>query len=271
MIQINGHENSQKTEHVRSADEGLKDAYFGGFVDKLKSIQEPTTIIDYGCGEGKLLSAMKTLPDSALENISYVGVDLLTRCRYKSRLAAEKYGLGEKFRNEPEFLKPEAFLKKDFLADYAFFMHVLHEIELVCLPDIMYSLSRIIKNGGKIFILDQKELVEKERSFVLWDDKKDFEMLFKDSGFEPYARYFPTGSGKQLSSIEMKKVEDKCFTKEEAGRNCLAAYKAKQERLGKKRKTSGLSDEEYSEISIQYTNISEQIAEYERTFHSETN
>jgi|GEM_PF-2040654 len=93
-------------------------------------------------------------------------------------------------------------------------------------------------------------------------------MLFKDSGFKPYVRYFTTGSGKQLSSIEIEKVEDKYFTREDAGRNCLAAYKAKQNRLSEKRKTDRLSDEEYSEISIQYTNISEQIAEYERTLHS---
>lgn len=60
----------------------------------------------------------------------------------------------------------------------------------------IYSLFNKVKNGGKIFILDQKELIEKERSFVLWD------------------------------------------------------Y------------------EEHSEISIQYANISEQIAEYKKTPHS---
>lgn len=59
----------------------------------------------------------------------------------------------------------------DVIADYLFFMHVLHEIELIYLPDIIYSLYSKVKNGGKIFILDQKELVEEERSFVLWDDE----------------------------------------------------------------------------------------------------
>jgi HEAT repeat protein len=271
MRRVDDYENCHRSEHVRPADEGLKDAYFGIFVDKLKSIKEPTTIIDYGCGEGKLLSAMTTLPKSALKNISYIGVDLLTRCRYISGLAAEKYGLIEKLCKEPEFLKPEAFFKKDILADYILFMHVLHEIELVYLPKLIHSFSTKVKSGGKILILDQKELVEKERSFVLWDEEEDFEMLFKDSGFEPHVRYFETGSGKKLSSIEIEKVEDKCFTREDAGRNCLAVYKSKQAKLIEKRKTKGLSDEQYSEISIQYTNISEQIAEYDRALRSEMN
>ncbi|AKB44887.1 MULTISPECIES: hypothetical protein [Methanosarcina] len=85
-------------------------------------------------------------------------------------------------------------------------------------------------------------------------------MLFKDSGFKPYVRYFTTGSGKQLSSIEIEKIEDKCFTREDAGRNCLAIYKSKQAKLLKKRKMDGLNDAEYNEISVQYANISEQIA-----------
>jgi HEAT repeat protein len=258
-------ENYSRVEHVRPAEEGIKDAYFGIFVDKLKSIKEPTTIVDYGCGEGKFICALTTLPENAFRHISYFGVDISTRCRYISRLTAEKYGLTKKLKNEPEFLKPEVFSKKDITVDYIFFMHVLHEVRLVYLVDIIYSLSSKVKYGGKIFILDQKELVEEERSFVLWDDEKDFEMLFKDSGFKPYVRYFKTGSGKQLSSIEIEKVEDKCFTSEDAGRNCLAVYKAKQAKLMEKRKQSGLSDGEYSEISVQLANIVEQIAEYEIT------
>jgi len=269
MKEVCSDKKSQKIEHIRPATEGLKDAYFGAFVDKLKSVTEPITIIDYGCGEGKFLCTLKTLSEGVLRKILYIGVDISTKCRYISRLTAEKYGLTKELKNEPEFLKPEAFFKKDITVDYIFFMHVLHEIELVYLVDIIYLLSSKVKNGGKIFILDQKKLVEEERSFILWDDEKDFEMLFQDSGFKPFVRYFTTGSGKQLSSIEIEKVKNKHFTKEDAGRNCLAVYKAKQAKLMEKRKQSGLNDEKYSEISIQYANISEQIDEYERTIQSE--
>jgi HEAT repeat protein len=257
---------SQEIKLIQTGSEGIKDAYFGNFVDKIKSIKEPTTIVDYGCGEGKLLCAMKTLPKKALKNISYIGVDLLTRCRYLSRLTAEKHGLIKEFKNEPEFLKPESFLSKDITVDLVFFMHVIHEIRLIYLVDLIYSLSSKVKIGGKIFILDQKKLVEEERSFVLFDEVKDFKVLFNGSGFKPYVRHFPTGSGKQLISIEIEKVEDKCFTREDAGKNCLAVFEAKKAKLMEKRKRE-LTDKEYSEISIQFTNISEQIAEYERVLH----
>lgn len=255
-------------EHIRPAEEGLRDSYIGSFVDKLKSIREQTTIVDYGCGEGKFLCAMTTLPENAHKNISYIGVDLLARCRFLSRLAAEKHGLIEKFRVKPEFLKPAAFLKNDILVDYIIFMHVFHEIELVYLPDIIHMFSTRLKDGGKVFILDQKELVEVERSFVLWDEEEDFNTLFRDSGLNHHMRFFETGSGKKLSSIEIEKVENKCFSRADAGRNCLAVYKSKQAKLLERRKMHGLSDKEHSEISIQYANISEQITEYEKNVKS---
>jgi SAM-dependent methyltransferase len=268
MTQVDKKKDFSANKHVQSPEVGLKDAYFGGFVDRLKSASKPVTIVDYGCGGGKFLCALTTLPESALRNISYTGVDISTRCRYISKLTAEKQGLNKKFRRETEFLKPEAFSKMGVTVDYIFFMHVLHEVRLVHLADIIYSLSSKVKYGGKIFILDQKELVEEERSFVLWDDEKDFEMLFYNSGFKPYVRYFTTGSGKQLSSIEIEKVENSRFTREDAGRNCLAVYKAKQAKLMEKRKQSGLTDKEYSEISVQLANIVEQIAEYEKTIQA---
>ncbi|MDD1750296.1 MAG: class I SAM-dependent methyltransferase, partial [Methanothrix sp.] len=36
----------------------------------------PVRILDYGCGEGRLLFHMRSFPSNMLENISYTGVDL---------------------------------------------------------------------------------------------------------------------------------------------------------------------------------------------------
>ncbi|MCG7847560.1 MAG: HEAT repeat domain-containing protein, partial [ANME-2 cluster archaeon] len=142
----------------RPAEEGLKDPYIGSFVDRLKSIKEPTSIVDYGCGQGKLLCRLTTLPDVAIKNISFYGVDENTRCRYTSRLTAEKYGFFNSFKTEPEFLKPKDFYAKDIRLDYALLMHALHEIKLLDLIEIIYSISAKLKIGGQMFILDQREL-----------------------------------------------------------------------------------------------------------------
>ena len=87
-----------------------------------------------------------------------------------------------------------------------------------------------------------------ERSFVLWED---FKALFRGSGLEPHVS------------------KGGFFSRTDAGRNCL---ETKQDKLLERRKMDELSDEEYREINDQYTNISEQITEYEKainSFHSD--
>ena len=241
---------SQELPCGKPAEEGFTDTYIGGFVDRLKSIKESTSIVDYGCGQGKLLCALTTIPDVAIGNISFYAVDENTRCRYTSRLTAEKYGFFNSFKTEPEFLKPKDFYAKDIRLDYALLMHALHEIKLIDLIEIIYSISVKLKMGGQMFILDQRELIEKERSFVLWDDKKDFEDLFLDSGLEISQRFFNTGSDKKLSSIEVKKVKDDCFSREIVERNCMKVYESKKDTVSDRIDRKGISNDEHQELSI---------------------
>ena len=141
-------------------------------------------------------------------------------------------------------------------------MHALHEIKLLDLIEIIYSISAKLKMGGQMFILDQRELIEKERSFVLWDDKKDFEILFSDSGLEVSQRFFNTGSDKKLSSIEATKVQDNCFPKENVASNCLEVYNLKKRTVSEKIDRKEISDEKFQVLNILYSNISRQIDEY---------
>ena len=245
----------------RPAEEGLKDPYIGSFVDRLKSIKEPTSIVDYGCGQGKLLCALTTLQDVAIGNISFYAVDENTRCRYTSRLTAEKYGFFNSFKTEPEFLKPKDFYAKDIRLDCALLMHALHEIKLIDLIEIIYSISVKLKMGGQMFILDQRELIDPERSFVLWDDKKDFEDFFLDSGLEVSQRFFNTGRDKKLSSVEVIKVQDHCFPKKDVAINCLHVYELKEKKVSAMLKRE-ISDDEHQKLSILHSNISRQITEY---------
>jgi HEAT repeat protein len=247
------------------AEKGRKDPYIDKFVDKLKPIKEPTSIVDYGCGQGKLLCALTTLPDVAANNISYFGVDEKTLCRYISRLTAKNCGLFELFTNYPEFLKPKKFYAKDVRLDYAFLMHALHEIKLIDLIEIVYSISTKLKIDGMIFILDQRKLVEQERNFVLWDDKKDFETLFSNSGFEMFQRFIETSSGNKLSSIEAKKIQENCFPKEKVTENCLKVYESKKVIVSKMRNET-VDTEEHKNLSVRYANISDQIEDLKREF-----
>ena len=256
--------NKNKIGGAHPAEEGIVDPYIGMFIDRLKSITKPISIIDYGCGEGKLLCAMKSLPETTLGKISYIGVDIRTGYLFKTRLNAKKYGLCKLLRTKPEFIKPKDFFSKKIVADYILMVHTLHEIKLVDFIDITYHFSAKLNVGGRIFILDQRKLLEKERSFVLWD-RDDLKIIFSNSGLEPYWRPIDTKSGNKLSSIEIEKVKDNCFPKERVADNCLSAYQFKKEMISKKLSNNGLNDGDFKFLTFLYSNISIQIDEYNNT------
>jgi len=251
----------------KPAKEGSNDPYINTFMSRLRHIKEPTSIVDYGCGQGKLLCALKILPDVVVKNISYFGVDEKTLCRYISRLTCKKYKLDELFRNNPEFLKPKKFYSKDIKLDYAFLMHALHEIKLIDLIEIVYSISTKLKLNGMIFILDQRKLVEEERNYVLWDEN-DFETLFSNSGFEVYQSFPETKSGNKLSLIEAIKIQENCFPKETVKENCLKVYESKKVIVSNMR-NEAIDTEEHKNLSGRYADISVQIDDLKCKHHDE--
>ena len=248
-------------------EDGFTDSYFSIFVNKLISIKYPTSIVDYGCGQGKLLCALKNLNDAQLNNISYFGVDEKTQCRYISRLTAKKHGFFNLFREKPEFLNPKNFYAKNVRLDYAFLMHTLHEIKLINLIEIIYSISTKLKINGKIFILDQRKLTEKERDFVLWDKKEYFYTLFLNSGFEVSHIDFNTKSGNKLSLIEVEKFNDCCFSKEKVGENCLKVYETKKIMVSNMLDNKEISDDKHMHLNDLYTYVDRQINDLKRNYH----
>lgn len=244
---------------ARPAEEGMTDPYMKIYVDKLISITEPRTILDYGCGNGKLLCAMKKIP--SLKNISYIGIDNKSACRFRARLTAEKYGFFKSMGNQPEFLKPQDFFGKELLADYVFMMHTMHELRLVDLVDVIYHNSAKLKPGGWIYILDQRILVKKERDFVLWDTEKDLKTLFSDSGFESSWLPMDTGKNHKLCSVAAQKVKNDCFPKDKVAENCRAVYESKKERLLRKRKSE---EGNIGSLDSEIANITEQLDEYDK-------
>jgi len=83
-----------------------------------------------------------------------------------SELNARKYGLYEKF-HVAEFMKPDVFYAKKILADHVCMIHALHEIKLVDLVDVIYNISLKLREGGSFHIIEQRELLEKERKFCV--------------------------------------------------------------------------------------------------------
>ena len=243
---------------AHSPEDGKTDAYMGILVDKLKSISEPITLVDYGCGKGKLLSAMEGLPQHVRKYISYIGVDVRAEYLYRTELFARKKGYYDSLKTIPEFLNPDMFNSKDFLVDYVFVVHTLHEIELVNLIDVIYHISDKLNAGGQIFVLDQRQLIEPEGNYTLWDSN-DFETLYSDSGFKVSSMARDTKTEKKLVSVEIEKVEDNCFSIEKVKENCLSVYESKQDTILKQINLVEHGCTEYNSFCEQYTILGGQI------------
>jgi SAM-dependent methyltransferase len=236
---------------------GAQDPYFHIAIYEINKIRKPTVIVDYGCGYGKLLTPMKNLGADVLDNIHYIGVDAKTACLLKSYWTAEKYGL---FKNEPEFMTPEVFFKKDISVDFAVLMHTLHEIRLVDLVDSIYHITAKLPVGGQIFILEPGSFIE-ERNYVLWKDT-DFKMIFSNHGFDVMPYPITTNRGNKLNAVNIIKVQNENFPKEIVAEKCLLMFEAKKKELFGMLNNNPTGSEKDKEIDLLYSYISRQIDEY---------
>ena len=245
---------------VKDAEELRTDPHLGALIDRLKLVPDGATVVDYGCGKGALLGRMKEI-ERELGKIHYIGVDISRGNRYLAGITAKRCGVADKLKS-CDFMKPDEFFSKDVDIDHVFFSHVIHEIFLKDLPEILYHLLSKMKAGSRITILEQMMLVEPERDFVTWS-ADDFDMLF--SGFaESSPRPYQTGRGHELISVDLERLNTD-VSLESIRKRCLEVYEHKKERVVKERKSSDLNDDGRWYLTELYANIVEQIDEYQKS------
>jgi len=247
---------------VKNAGDMLTDAHLGALIDRLKLVRDSIVVVDYGCGKGALLGRMKEI-ERELGKIHYIGVDISRGNRYLAGITAKRCGVTDKLKS-CDFMNPDDFFRKAVDIDHVFFSHVLHEICLKYLPEILYNLLAKMKAGSRITILEQAILLEPERDFVTWN-ADDFDMLF--SGFaEVSSRPYQTGRGHELISVDIERLNTD-VSLESMRERCLEVYEHKKERVGKERKSSDLSEAERGYLSELYANIVEQMDEYQKSIN----
>jgi len=127
-------------------------------------------------------------------------------------------------------MESDEFFSKDIDIDHVFFSHVLHEIRLKDLPDILYHLL-----------------------------SKDFDMLF--SGFaESSPRPYQTGRGHELISVDLERL-DTDVDLESMYERCLEVYGHMKERVLEKLRSPDLSDDKHRDQTALLANIDSQIAD----------
>ncbi|RZM19532.1 MAG: class I SAM-dependent methyltransferase [Pedobacter sp.] len=132
------------------------DLYFDkqcqSIIKELSEFQKPVDLLDYGCGNLRLLNALSK-SNIPLPEIRYCGTDL-------KQPSTE----GRKLLNESaEFVSiPELHKKPTARFDAAVLMNVIHEISLHDMAVIFEDIRRLLKPGGLFLLVDMSVLPEGE-------------------------------------------------------------------------------------------------------------
>jgi SAM-dependent methyltransferase len=247
---------------VKYAEEMLTDAHLGALLDRLKFVPDSITVVDYGCGKGAFLGRMKEI-ERELGKIHYIGVDISRGNRYLAGITAKRCGVANKLKSY-DFMKPDEFFSKNIDIDHVFFSHVIHEIFLKYLPEILYHLLSKMKAGSRITILEQVILLEPERDFVTWS-ADDFDILFSDFA-EVSSRPYKTGHGHELISVDLERLNTD-VSLESIRKRCLEVYEHKKERALEKLGSHDLSDDEHRYQTALLANICSQMNEYQKSMN----
>lgn len=131
--------------------------------------QEGDTVVDYGAGKGRFLEEL-ALEDLALEDkrthiaekIQYYAFDPDDKDAAQCKRVMERYGSTEK--NYSNSIT-DVLQKLSGKADYVLLVNVLHEIETKYWCEIFHNIHELLKDGGKLIIVEREELTIGERAY----------------------------------------------------------------------------------------------------------
>lgn len=137
-------------------------------IAELKTFQNPIKLLDYGCGNLRLLNGILN-SNETLPNIEYTGTDVQPPERSARRILSKP--------NEFKKLKNVRELKENSF-DVIILMNVIHEIAIHDIALIFEDIRRLLSPDGKLFLVDMSILPEGEPlalPFFSWE----FEDLFE--------------------------------------------------------------------------------------------
>lgn len=129
-------------------------------------LDSPKLLIDFGCGQGRLLAALKhTKKDHELVNLHYIGIDADSASLNKCESAFKEQNFPNGAR--ASFLTYDQFtLYNHYLADYIVIVFTIHEMDFLKLDYDLASLWQILRQGGTLLIQDSYAPIHKEIEFI---------------------------------------------------------------------------------------------------------
>lgn len=135
----------------------ISDSQMNVFIDVLLKQPNGFSLLDYGCGNLRLLNAMqKRLSDKPWR---YCGID--------TELLDTPHPLKQTNDNQQyDFMLADELRSKNDMFDCAVLMNVIHELSLLDIATTIEDIRQHLKQDGKLFIIDLYFMPEGEPNFV---------------------------------------------------------------------------------------------------------
>ncbi len=249
------------------AEGGAYDGALLTLTEGLMENDEDFTLIDYGCGEGRLLFALSHIPKVIKKHITYVGVDVDEEHLEALSAKIKESGFESEFKS-CTVMNLQDFFEAGLDADYIFMVNVLHEIPLNELPKLIKDLESMVKKDGVMLIHEMRELIEGEMRFVSWDEE-DIDEQFKNTSFNVNVRSYNSRSGIPLLNVHLNREGTTSTALEEIEGNLDNMIKNKLKRIEEELKEIEDSGDElrirrYGYLLMLKRNIELQYAQFVR-------
>lgn len=202
---------------------------------KLSSRDGPTYVVDYGCGEGPLFSAMTSGPNCHwTQRVHYVGLDVSRDCIAAAAasmgLFSDKYA-GAEFRVLGDTDGQSAVAALQGQGCLCVLRHVLHEVALAQLPVLLRNVVGMARPDGAIRIEDLQTLRYEEPRYVFYDEE-DVRSLCVALNLQPYLCTSVTtpGGSRVLKAILKPTLGTRVLDEDSAKEVCIELFRRKLDR-----------------------------------------
>jgi 2-polyprenyl-3-methyl-5-hydroxy-6-metoxy-1,4-benzoquinol methylase len=252
------------TPQILPGKEGDGDGAIITFVEKLNGMTSEFNLVDFGCGNGRFIHGLQHLNDEILEKMNYVGVDIEKECLEETLKSIEETGFKDRVKSY-ELFETQKFLEKKEKNDIVIVINVLHEIDLINLPDILHSLGQNLKHNGHLIVHEMRDLREGEINFITWESK-DFLDVFEGTNMKPYIHAYKTKRGFPLINVDLIKQGEEEIKLADYVDNCFIRLYNKLNSIREELKiikASGDINNRYAFLLVLKDNIETQISNYE--------
>jgi ubiquinone/menaquinone biosynthesis C-methylase UbiE/DNA-directed RNA polymerase subunit M/transcription elongation factor TFIIS len=162
------------------------------------NLKSPKLIIDFGCGQGRLLAALEQVkPKKELANLRYIGVDNNSKALEKCKETFLNLQLPSEAR--ASFLSVEYFLSTNYyIADYIIVIFTVHELNVIKIDIYLASLWRMLRRGGRLIIQDSYKPIYKELEYICFSPNEIKSIL---NICNPIVKLYSIKSGKSRLPI----------------------------------------------------------------------